>query len=170
MSKNGYRKEPQAKAQAQAKAQVDVPPAIPPSDFAKSVAEMLLGQGGQTAQTTQALGSTRDYPLPSYAVALWLSGGDLLVAMSPEPGESSGHTVRLPLSKLTVVPNAAGFAGWAVLLDLLKARERSGRSVTARKIGNPASPTGHEIEQRLVKRYDKSGQVEVTFDSLFGED
>lgn len=165
--KGGYRKEPLAKPQQQGSG-----PAIKPSAFADAVADMLLGQQAIPQGPEQGLGPSvgREYPLPSYAMGIWLVGGELMVSLPGEPGQASGHTIKLPLSKLTVVPNAAGFAGWVILLDLLKQRERSNRSATAKRIGNPSSPPQHTIDAKLVKRYGADRQPELTFDSLFGEE
>lgn len=76
-----------------------------------------------------------EYPLPHYAVSVWLSGDKLMVAYPPLPGNQKGHTV--------VLPNTP--AGLAVLQESLQERQREGYQ----KIGTKATPVQYDIDEIL---------------------
>lgn len=78
-----------------------------------------------------------DFPLPSYAVAVWLSGDKIMVRFPPAPGHDSHHVV--------------GFDSFAEVEAVLKAR----RAAEPRelKLGHPGVPTQAMAEAlRSVKR------------------
>lgn len=77
------------------------------------------------------------YPLPHYAVSVWLSGDKLMVAYPPPPFSDKGHTIVLPATP----------AGFAVLADNLKERQREGYH----KIGTKATPIQYNIDE-IIRR------------------
>jgi hypothetical protein len=73
------------------------------------------------------------YPIPAYAVSIWIAGDSLLVAF-PGTVSEQGHTIKLPAST----------AGLKTALDIAKARSEA----TSLLLGNAGTPTQYEIEAR----------------------
>ncbi len=73
------------------------------------------------------------YPLPSYAVSLWIAGDDLWLAFPGQGPEGKGHSVRLP----------ASVAGFASAVSILRERAQA----KSLKLGEPGTPTQYELEQ-----------------------
>lgn len=72
------------------------------------------------------------YPIPHYAVSLWVAGDDLWLAFPGQGPEGQGHSVRLPAS-------AGGFAtAVSILRERAQARDL--------KLGNAGTPTQYELE------------------------
>lgn len=71
------------------------------------------------------------YPLPDYAVSVWVAGDNLMVAF-PGTRSEQGHTIKLPASP----------AGFATVVRIL--RDRS----TARdlRLGNAGTPAQYDLE------------------------
>ncbi len=78
--------------------------------------------------------SADKYPLPDYAVSVWVAGDDLMIAF-PSSRTERGHTIKLPAS--------AG--GLKAAITILKARsaERS------HLLGERGTPTQYEMETAL---------------------
>lgn len=72
------------------------------------------------------------YPIPDYAVSIWVAGDDLLVAFPGQGAEGRGHTVRLPASA----------TGLATAITILKDRQRA----KSLRLGQPGTPTQYELE------------------------
>lgn len=77
---------------------------------------------------------TDRYPLPDYAVSMWVVGDDLLVAF-PSSRTEKGHTIKLPVSS----------GGLHAAITIMKARaaERS------HLLGERGTPTAYEMENAL---------------------
>lgn len=73
------------------------------------------------------------YPIPSYAVSLWVAGDDLWLAFPGQGPEGKGHSVRLP----------ASLAGMQTAVALLRDRSQA----KDLKLGNRGTPTQYELEQ-----------------------
>ena len=73
------------------------------------------------------------YPLPSYAISLWVAGDDLWLAFPGQGPEGKGHSVRLP----------ASIAGMQTAVAIL--RERS--QAKDLRLGERGTPTQYELEQ-----------------------
>jgi len=71
------------------------------------------------------------YPLPDYAVSVWVAGDHLMVAF-PGQGTEKGHTVRLPISK----------GGLETVIKMLRERE------TAKdlRLSQPGTPSQWDTE------------------------
>jgi len=76
---------------------------------------------------------TERYPIPSYAVSLWVAGDDLWLAFPGQGPEERGHSIRLP----------ATVAGMQTAIAVL--RERS--QAKSLKLGERGTPTQYELEQ-----------------------
>lgn len=74
-----------------------------------------------------------DYPIPSHAAYVWLTGDTLQVGLPPTPGHDKGHTVTLP----------ADARGAARLISILQARQRDAR----RTIGTQGCPTQYDLDK-----------------------
>jgi hypothetical protein len=83
----------------------------------------------------------RDYPIPSYAVYVWIVGDKLHVCFPPAIGTKS-HTVIFPATDK------------GVSLFLAVMRERRGQLTT---IGQAGEPTGYQVERALAgdKKYNE---------------
>ena len=79
---------------------------------------------------------TDKYPLPDYALTVWVAGDNLMVAF-PGCGTERGHTIKLPASA----------AGLQTAITILKDREHA----KDRRIGNHSAPTQWNLESD--KRY-----------------
>lgn len=77
------------------------------------------------------------YPLPAYAVSMWIAGDDLFIAFPGQGPEERGHTIKLP----------ASIAGFQTTIAIMRERQ-SARSL---KLGQRGTPTQWELEQD--KRY-----------------
>ena len=86
------------------------------------------------------------YPLPDYAVSVWVAGDSLMVAF-PGSVSEQGHTIKLPAS-------AGGFAA-AITIMRDRARARDMR------LGNKGTPTQWDIERlaAMNKALDAEGAV-----------
>src|SRR5438309_159855 len=73
------------------------------------------------------------YPLPSYAISLWVAGDDLWLAFPGQGPEGKGHSVRLPVSK----------SGLKVAINILRDRAKA----ESLKIGHDGTPTQYTVEQ-----------------------
>ncbi len=115
------------------------------------------------------------YPIPKFAANIWLAGDMLCIGLPPDSSHERGHTVRIPLSKLSLLRPAgeweqehnsvdlaryAGTVGFSVLLELLRERERQGR---IQPIGNKSEPTQYDIDAILhrVTKYASKGRQEA---------
>lgn len=80
------------------------------------------------------------YPLPAYAVSVWIAGDDLFIAF-PSSRTEKGHTIKLPAS--------AGGLHAAVTIMKARSAERS------HLLGERGTPTAYEMETALSsdKRY-----------------
>ena len=76
---------------------------------------------------------TERYPIPAYAVNLWVSGDDLWIAFPGQGPEERGHSVRLP----------ASVAGMQTAITILKERSQA----KSLKLGERGTPTQYELEQ-----------------------
>ena len=74
------------------------------------------------------------YPLPDYAVSVWVVGDNLMVAF-PGVATERGHTIKLPASQ----------AGLATAIKLLREREHA-RDLRVAQCG---TPTQWEVENDL---------------------
>jgi hypothetical protein len=82
----------------------------------------------------------RDYPIPSYAVYVWLMGDKLHVCFPPTVA-ARGHTVTFPANE----------RGASLFLSVMRERK------PGLTIGQPGEPTGYQIERTLAgdKKYNK---------------
>jgi hypothetical protein len=78
-----------------------------------------------------------DYPIPDYAVYMWIKGDTLCVGFPPTLGTRS-HTVEFP-------GNAKGLS---ILLEVLRERSRSPKAQL--KIGHKGEPNSYAIERAMV--------------------
>lgn len=76
------------------------------------------------------------YPIPSYAVNLWVAGDDLWIAFPGQGPEGKGHSIRLPASA----------AGMQTVVNILRQRSKA-KSETELMLGHPGTPTQYELEQ-----------------------
>lgn len=121
---------------------------LPPRDFTENVVEMLEAQQPAARAALDEPIDRSPYPLPGYALSMWLVGGHIHIALTQVDGKGRPHTVRVPLDKCP----ADGGAGWAFVLDLLKSRERAGRhDPRASTIGTKAAPSHTQVEAWLRK-------------------
>lgn len=75
------------------------------------------------------------YPLPEYAVSVWVAGDSLMVAF-PGTVSEQGHTIKLPAS--------AG--GLQAAVNILKDRARA----QSLRIGNKGTPTQWDTDKVLA--------------------
>lgn len=92
------------------------------------------------------------YPLPSYAISLWVAGDDLWLAFPGQGPEGKGHSVRLPASQ----------AGMATAITILRERAQAERL----ELGNRGTPTQYEIEAgkawgRATKRLREETEAQI---------
>lgn len=76
--------------------------------------------------------SADKYPLPAYAVSMWVVGDHLMIAF-PGTVSEQGHTIKLPAS--------AG--GLQAAITIMKDRA----AAESLKIGNKGTPTQYDIER-----------------------
>ena len=72
------------------------------------------------------------YPLPTYAVSVWIAGDSLMVAF-PGTVTEQGHTIKLPASP----------AGLKTALDIAKARSEA----QDLRLGNRGTPSQWEADK-----------------------
>lgn len=95
------------------------------------------------------------HPLPSYAVACWIAGDNLMVAF-PGTLSEKGHTIKLPASA----------AGLDTAIKIMKARAEADDL----RIGNRGTPTQYEVEagkawgtvsKRMAKEHREAVEAKV---------
>lgn len=115
------------------------------------------------------------YPLPSYAIQLWLAGDTIHLALPSGP-DGKSHIIRIPLAKCSIEQAEGGQPlarqlGWVVLLDILKQRQAARE---APRIGQRSAPVQYDIEAMLravvPKRFDGRGVEQLDYEQLFSED
>lgn len=91
------------------------------------------------------------YPLPDYAVSVWVAGDNLMVAF-PGTRSEQGHTIKLPASQ----------AGFQTIVSILRAR------ATAKdlRLGNDGTPTQYDVEAgkawgKVTKRLREEHEIEI---------
>lgn len=123
----------------------------------------------------QQQSSFSGYPLPSYAMQIWLAGDTIHLALPSGP-DGKSHVVRIPLAKCSIEQSEGGQPlarqlGWVVLQDILKSRQQQRE---APRIGQRSAPVQCDIEAMLravvTKRYDGKGQEQLDYDKLFSEE
>jgi|SRR5215813_12786482 len=88
--------------------------------------------------------------IPDHAIHLWIEGDVLYLCMPPK-GEGRSHYLTLPMGKCSVETNDFGQPlgrqrGWMILIDILRQREKSGRT----GIGTKGDPVQYDVERMLV--------------------
>lgn len=141
---------------------------VPDAAFAASVEAMLTGATGTKREEFPAEGTAQAYPLPSYALSVWLVGHELKVGIPGLGPLGQGHTISIPLAKCQVSDEAWG-RGWGALLDMLKSQERAGRTHSDRRLGTKAAPVQHDVERALVRKFDSQGKQTLSFEELFDD-
>lgn len=151
---------------------------VPDAAFAASVEAMLTAgspAGSLTASKARhgleefpAEGTGRAYPMPSYALSVWLVGHELKAGIPGLGPLGQGHTISIPLAKCQVSDEAWG-RGWGALLDMLKSQERAGRTHSDRRLGTKAAPVQHDVERALVRKFDSQGKQTLSFEELFDD-
>lgn len=79
------------------------------------------------------------YPIPSYAVNLWVAGDDLWLAFPGQGPEGRGHSIRLPASE----------HGLKTAINILKDRAQAERL----EIGHDGTPTQYTVEQHAGRAW-----------------
>lgn len=92
-----------------------------------------------------------DYPLPAHALSIWKVGHDIYVGV-PAQGKTRGTTLKLPLDKCGIETSAFGGIrasqrGWAILLDILRAREAAGQRPAY--IGTRSAPVQYDVDKMI---------------------
>lgn len=115
------------------------------------------------------------YPLPSYAIQVWLAGDTIHLALPSGPVGKS-HIVRIPLAKCSIETSEWGQPlarqlGWVVLQDILKQRQQQRE---APRIGQRSAPVQYDIEAMLravsSKKFDRRGVEQLDYEQLFSEE
>jgi hypothetical protein len=115
------------------------------------------------------------YPLPSYAMQIWLAGDTIHLALPSGP-DGKSHVVRIPLAKCSIETSEWGQPlarqlGWVVLTDILKQRQQQRE---APRIGQRSAPVQYDIEAMLravsPKKFDGKGQELLDYEQLFAGD
>lgn len=75
------------------------------------------------------------YPLPSYAVSVWVAGDSLMVAF-PGTVTEQGHTIKLPASE----------GGLRAAISIMKERSRA----ESLRIGNAGTPTQWDTDRQMA--------------------
>lgn len=88
--------------------------------------------------------SADKYPLPEYAVNMWVAGDSLMVAF-PGTVSEQGHTIKLPAS--------AG--GLQAAINIMKERARA----ASLRIGNKGTPTQWDADA-ILAHWGKMAKVE----------
>lgn len=79
--------------------------------------------------------SADKYPLPAYAVSVWVAGDSLMVAF-PGTASEQGHTIKLPAS--------AG--GFQAAINIMKDRA----AAKSLKLGNRGTPTQWDTDRMMA--------------------
>lgn len=112
------------------------------------------------------------YPLPSYAMQIWLAGDTIHLALPSGP-EGKSHVVRIQLAKCSIEQSEWGQPlarqlGWVVLQDILKQRQAARE---APKIGQRSAPVQYDIEAMLravtPTKYNERGVEQLDYEQLF---
>lgn len=115
------------------------------------------------------------YPLPSYAIQVWLAGDTIHLALPSGP-DGKSHVVRIPLAKCSIEQSEGGQPlarqlGWVVLLDILKQRQAARE---APRIGQRSAPVQYDIEAMLravsPTKFNSRGVEQLDYEQLFTED
>lgn len=115
------------------------------------------------------------YPLPSYAMQIWLAG-DIIHLALPSGPDGKSHVVRIPLAKCSIEQSEWGQPlarqlGWVVLVDILKQRQATRE---APRIGQRSAPVQYDIEAMLravvPKRFNERGVEQLDYEQLFAGD
>jgi hypothetical protein len=120
------------------------------------------------------------YPLPAYAMTIWLAGDQIHITLPSGPGGKI-HTIRIPLAKCSIETSEWGEPlarqrGWLVLLELLKQRQQE-RTAPIR-MGDRAAPVQYDIDQMLkavsgasadTRKFNSRGVEQIDYDALFGD-
>lgn len=75
------------------------------------------------------------YPLPAYAVSVWVAGDSLMVAF-PGTLSEQGHTIRLPASE----------GGLRAAISIMKDRA----AAESLKLGNRGTPTQWDTDKQMA--------------------
>jgi hypothetical protein len=78
------------------------------------------------------------YPLPDYAVSMWVVGDSIMIAF-PGTVSEQGHTIKLPASE----------GGLRAAISIMKDRAVAQNL----RIGNAGTPTQHDIERQAGKAW-----------------
>lgn len=81
------------------------------------------------------------YPLPAYAVSVWVAGDSLMIAF-PGTVSEQGHTIKLPASE----------GGLRAAVNIMRERSRA----EDLRIGNAGTPTQYTLEQRAGMAYGRA--------------
>jgi hypothetical protein len=112
------------------------------------------------------------YPLPFYAMQIWLAGDTIHLAL-PSGQDGKSHIVRIPLAKCSIETSEWGQPlarqlGWVVLQDILKSRQQQRE---APRIGQRSAPVQYDIEAMLravsPKKFDGRGVEQLDYEQLF---
>lgn len=79
------------------------------------------------------------YPLPDYAVSVWVAGDNLMVAFPGRGPEGKGHTIILPVSE----------HGLKTAINILKDRAQAERL----EIGHDGTPAQYTVEQHAGRAW-----------------
>lgn len=101
-------------------------------------------------------GAGERYPLPAHAASVWLTSDALMVAF-PSTSDARGHTIAIPLSRLTPACDCCGgdlrlratTRGWPSLLGLLRERFHAAANPQHLRISHPGAPTQYSIDAIL---------------------
>jgi hypothetical protein len=94
---------------------------------------------------------SKTYPLPDYAVSVWVAGDNLMVAF-PGLASEQGHTIKLPVSE----------AGLRTAIGIMKARSET----TDLRLGNEGTPTQYDVEAgkawgKVTRRLREEHEIEI---------
>lgn len=112
------------------------------------------------------------YPLPSYAMQIWLVGETIHLALPSGP-DGKSHIVRIPLAKCSIEQSEWGQPlvrqlGWVVLQDILKSRQQQRE---APRIGQRSAPVQYDIEAMLravsPTKFNSRGVEQLNYEQLF---
>jgi len=87
---------------------------------------------------------------PDHAISIWIEGDVIHLCLPPKSGERQ-HFLELPQAKCSIETNDFGQPltrqrGWLILIDILRQREKSGRT----GIGTKGDPVKYDVEKMLV--------------------
>lgn len=83
-----------------------------------------------------------DYPVPSYAANIWVTGNTLWLSFPPTVAEGHSHSVPFPCTE----------KGLSLAISVLHEREKG-----CLKISNKSAPTRYQVERALAndRRYNE---------------